>query len=89
MAQQRVIPSGANHGKTSATVTKNPRKTATVVKTGNATMQFFNMIANEMAKLMKQQANQYRRGWSRFNRHQGEKEKARRVRQMARGIIHA
>lgn len=88
MAQQRIIPSGANQGKASATVKREPRKTAVAVNSGNPLKQLFDAMARSFAAAARKQSAKHRRGWSRYQRHQGEQEKARRVRQIAKGMIH-
>lgn len=87
MAQSRVIPSGANQGRASSSVCKDPRKSEKSINQGNAMLQFIYMAAETLARSMRKTARTFRSGWSRHTPHQGEREKARRRSQIERGIL--
>lgn len=81
MSQQRVIPRETSRPKGDG---KSSKQRVDSVKT---TAFYLQRAFDAIFGHLKASATSYRRGWSRYKRHQGVQEKARRVRQIERGII--
>lgn len=84
MSQQRVIPSSVIDAKKPNVSTQSLKQREVSAKT---TAFFLQRAFEAMFGHLKASAARYRSGWSRYKRHQGTKEKARRIRQIDRGIL--
>lgn len=82
MAQERVIPSAITAHKKPKTAKQEKARIQEI-----RTSAFFKQIFDSMFSEFRKVAAKSRRGWSRYTPHQGVQEKARRMRQIERGII--